>query len=258
MNREPPISEELYHGLVKVRISTSPEGEISLHEPTTGYAAGLEIERYCGYQIVTHGGLVSGFHSLFFFLPELKFGAVLLGNTGDDNVRTNFPAIKIAIELLDEVLKDKTCDDTTLLHAKTRVPVAAQCQQSASKHEARSEPREVSTKDAPLHVYTGQYCNPGYHCLVVSIKSGALFIDGTDRSEAFTIRFEALHNYTAFVAHMTDYWEGGDDIFEATFEIVEGEAMRMGIFLEDELDDYIWFHKVPQDERSDQIVVGIE
>lgn len=247
MNRKPPISEELYHGLVKVRTWIAPEGEISPREPPAGYAAGLGIQYYCGFQIVSHGGLVSGFHSVFFFVPELKFGAVLLANVGDDNVRTVFPANKIAIELLEEVLKNKTCDDTSLLDSKRYLPVTAQSQRSASKHELCSKHEEVSTKDAPFHVYTGQYCNPGYHCLMVSTKSGALFIDGTDRSQAFTIRFEPLCNDTAFIAHMTDYWEGGDDKLLAEFEIAEGEAMRMGIFFEDSLKDYIWFDKVRQE-----------
>lgn len=258
MNQEPPISDELYRGLVKVRSGTVPEDGNNLHEPVAGYAAGLEIQYYRGFKTVLHSGLVSGFQSLFFFLPELKFGAVLLGNAGDDNVRTIFPANKIAIELLEEVLKNKTSNDASLFDSETSFVSTGQGERSNGKHEPCPRREHTCAEDIPLHAYTGEYCNPGYHCFEVLKKSGALFIDGTDRSAAFNLRFEPLCNGTSFIAHMVDFWEGGDARLSAEFEIVKGEAVRMGIFFEDALKEYIWFDKIRSDEWADQTVIGSE
>lgn len=257
MNREAPISDDLYRGLTKVRCKIVPEEGGNPDEPPAGSAAGLGIQYIHGLKVVSHAGLVSGFHSVFFFLPELKFGAVLLGNAGDDNVRAIFPANRIAIELLEEVLKDKESNWTITREQENYLLPSAKSEKSDLRQERCPKPKQTQPQDVPVHKYTGQYCNPGYHCLQVSIDlDNTLSIDATDRSQAFTIRFEHVCNSTVFIAHMADYWEGGDDEVPAEFEIVNGEVVRMGILFEDDLGDYVWFDRVLAGEWPDQIVMG--
>lgn len=257
MNQEPPISDDLYHGLLKVRWKILPENGKPPDGPPAGYAAGLDVQYFRGIKVVAHGGLVSGFHSVFFFLPEFKFGAVLLGNAGDDNVRNIFPANKIAIEILKEFLKDKNSDGIALHEQKQYLFSTAASEKRNLKQGLCPKREETQLQDVPLRMYTGRYCNSGYHCLEVSTESNALFIDATDRSEAFTVRFEHLCNYTIFIAHVTDHWGGSDDGVPAEFEIANGEVVRMGILFEDELEEYVWFDRMLQEKWSDQVVVGV-
>jgi hypothetical protein len=85
-----------------------------------------------------------------------------------------------------------------------------------------------------------------------------LFVDASDRSEAFTIRFEHVCNERKFLAHMSDTWEKDDDVVPAEFEISGHKAVRMGIQLEEELEQYIWFDKVSGAGSRDQVVMGVE
>lgn len=260
MNKEPPVSDDLYEGLVKVRWKVSAGDEKSPDDSPAGYAAGLEVQYVHGFKLIAHGGLVSGFHSVFFFLPDFKFGAVLLANAGDDNARENSPANMVAIEILLEFLKEKHPPGTAS-GEKDEYPLSKlNREQRHSKRALCPEHKEAhQLQDLPLNAYTGQYCNPGYHCLTVSTtESEALFIDGTDRSLAFTARFEHVCNHTIFIAHLADYWEGGDNETPAEFEMADGEAVRMGILFEDELDEFIWFDKVVPEERVDQVVMKVE
>jgi CubicO group peptidase (beta-lactamase class C family) len=83
MNREQPITERLYQELIRLR--SIPDGRLKKTKPFKSpsfYAAGLQVYWYRGYMVVGHDGGIPGFGSKFFFLPDVKFGAVLIGNSG--------------------------------------------------------------------------------------------------------------------------------------------------------------------------------
>ena len=260
MNREPPVSNELYEGLTRPRIKTGPEDD-DPDGQRSWYAAGLQIlELSDGVKFVGHSGLVSGFHSMHLFLPELKFGAVILANAGDDNVRENFPANKIAIELLKEVLKSAGSGGMDG-NKRKRDPLSSPPAKSDSRDlKQRLCPGKADgpAEDIAFKAYTGRYCNAGYRCMTVEVHADALFVDANDRSEAFTLRFEHVCDGTKFIAYFADAWEGGEDPIPAEFELSGHRAMRMGVELEDELGDYIWFDKVSGEELEDQVVMGVE
>ncbi|KAK3721515.1 hypothetical protein LTR37_003071 [Vermiconidia calcicola] len=100
------------------------------------------------------------------------------------------------------------------------------------------------TQEVPLSTYTGQYWNEGYHGMRVETKDDCLFIDASDRSMGFTLEFEHVCDQRKYIAHMSDYLEGGDQEHAAEFKF-EGElVIEMGIKLEDGLDHMIWFKKM--------------
>lgn len=197
---------------------------------------------------------------MHFFLPELKFGAVILGNAGDDNVRATFPANKIAIELLEEVLKSAGSGNTDGNKQKRDLSLSPSATSDNKDLEQRLCPDKADgpVEDIAFKAHTGRYCNAGHRCVTVEIKANALFVDANDRSEAFTLRFEHVCDGTRFLAHFTDAWEGGDDVIPAEFELSDHRAVRMGIELEDDLGEYIWFDKVSRAAATDQIVMGVE
>ena len=248
MNKEAPISPEIYNGLTKPRTLQNPDDDVDKLDPhtsTTLYAAGLEIYYYRGHKVVSHDGLIAGFGSIHFFLPELRFGGVIFGNsTSCERV------VKIiSRELIDEAIK---------------VPPAERPQWDALEQKRLSEEEvefgrenqkrrdELLTKGGGgikeqkvlLEAYTGQYWNAGYHGMKVEIKDGKLFVDATDRSTGFTLIFEHLCNQKMYIAHLCDICEAGDEELAAEFRFEDGHVVGMGIDLEKDLDGYIWFDKV--------------
>ncbi|KAI1454656.1 beta-lactamase family protein [Annulohypoxylon moriforme] len=82
LNREGPISEKVYRGLVRLRAICDPAAKYTRRfKSPEMYAAGLDVFWYRGYTVIGHWGGVPGFSSRFFFLPEMNFGAVFMGNS---------------------------------------------------------------------------------------------------------------------------------------------------------------------------------
>lgn len=77
----------------------------------------------------------------------------------------------------------------------------------------------------------------------VDINDDALFIDATDRSMAFTLTFEHERDQTQYMAHLSDFWEGGDDLIPAEFVFDGDRVVKMGLDLEPLVGDKIWFER---------------
>ncbi|RSM12565.1 hypothetical protein CEP52_002319 [Fusarium oligoseptatum] len=128
----------------------------------------------------------------------------------------------------------------------------AQGNQSNEENKMAKKPREKKKEKGsrstqpqirPLDQYTGYYWNAGYHGMNVEIKDDALFIDATDRSMAFTLTFEHERDQTKYTAHLSDFWEGGDDLIPAEFVFDGEKAVKMGLDLEPLIGDKIWFER---------------
>lgn len=269
IHRESPISGRVYQGLIRLRTLVSPTGrKLKRHTTPVIYAAGLEIYYYRGHMVVGHDGGIPGFQSKFFFLPELKFGAVILTNSdGGGSVATI-----LAQELMDEVLrvpkserpsrKNRKRSDNKNHKSKGSIEVTAENKlplhpekkpEETGKGWERREKRQTqdsqlkSPQEIPFDAYTGKYHNAGYHDMTVEIKDQQLFIDATDRSMGFTLTFEHVRDQTEYIAHLSDFYEGGDDPVEAEFMFENGRVVRMGLHLEPALKENIWFDRIEED-----------
>ena len=249
MNRQAPITPEIYKGLLKPRTIVEPEAEANDElEPFYSaelYAAGWGVAYYRGYKIVIHDGQIAGSGSCHFFLPHFKFGAVILANS--DQAGT-----------LGEVIAKVLVDEVIGVPEAERVDWSAVMKEAEAKYEVKrheeigrklptsphESPSQPSCRQFSLEKYTGRYHNVGYHNMDVEIKDGTLFIDATDRSMGLTLTFEHVRDETAFIAHVCDWQEGADEPFAAEFRMEEGRVSGMGIKLEDDLDEFIWFDKI--------------
>ncbi|UPK95635.1 hypothetical protein LCI18_006570 [Fusarium solani-melongenae] len=257
VNQEGPINENVYQGLIKERSSREPKGgKLKPHTSATKYTAGMEVYWYRGHAVYGHNGVVSGFGSRFILLPEFKFGAVVLGNAEG----TNSVAAQLFRDLIDEVVGVAEEERTQLL---TKQMIAKSQKDGKEKNRTqgkqrneggsitkkpkekqndnRSESAEPQTR--PLSQYMGYYWNAGYHGMKVEIKDDALFIDATDRSMGFTLVFEHQRDQTKYIAHLSDFWEGGDDLIPAEFAFDGDRAVKMGLDLEPLIGDKIWFER---------------
>jgi hypothetical protein len=267
VNREDPINERVYQGLLRMRSLPNPAGKrLKPFTSPAVYAAGMEVYYYRGHMVVGHDGVIPGFGSRFFFLPDFKFGGVIVGNSAGTG-----PVASILVrDFIDQVIGISESEYSN--HRKTKMvsrPAVDSSTGSLSnlsqdrskrqknkknkkaekaqrkKEQGRDSSGKVSVpQEKPLDVYIGEYYHPGYHTLKVEIKDYRLFIDATDRSMGFTLMFEHVCEQTRYVAHLEDFLEGGDDPVEAQFIFANDKAIRMGLQLETSLKEMIWFERV--------------
>ncbi|KAF3390898.1 Penicillin-binding protein 4 [Talaromyces pinophilus] len=99
--REGPINDRVYQGLTKLRSIVNPNARrLKAHTTPAIYAAGMEMYYYRGNMVIGHDGTIPGFRSRFVFMPDLKFGVVVLGNSAG----AGGAATTIIRALMDEIL----------------------------------------------------------------------------------------------------------------------------------------------------------
>lgn len=242
------IGQDLYDGITRPRIIENPdasEEDLDPFHSWTAYAVGWETYFYRGHRIVSHDGMIGGFGTTHYFVPELKFGGVIFGNSGETSGSVSSILMK---ELIDEALgipREQRVDWNAL-----------QAKRDAKDEDEREEEHknlreemcpsgdEPQPQKVPLNAYTGEYFNLGYHSLAVTTKDQKLFVDATDRSMGYTLSFEHICDQTKYIAHLADWSDPTDtDELRAEFRFENDEVVKMGLHLEPEL-DLIWFEKV--------------
>ncbi|KAJ5313227.1 exo-beta-1-3-glucanase [Penicillium atrosanguineum] len=99
---EEPITNRVYQGLTKMRSIVNPNSRrLKAHTTPANYTAGMEVYFYRENMVIGHDGNIPGFSSRFIFMPDRKFGAVVMGNsTGAGSAATTIMRM-----LMDEVLE---------------------------------------------------------------------------------------------------------------------------------------------------------
>lgn len=257
MNQEGPITSKVYHGLVKLR--SFPGHHPARLKPLTSppfYAAGMEIYYYRGHMVIGHNGVIPGFGSRFAFIPDIKFGAVVMGNSSEAGSVANI----LIRELIDDALgipeaersggsknwrgisnSVKNMNHKDKQHRKANQNSTPSRAAKGKGHQVPDDLAEPQIK--PLDEYTGQYWNAGYRGMNVEIKDNRLFVDASDRAMGFTLTFHHLSNQTKYIAYLADELEGGYDPIEAEFEFKDNQVVTMGLRLENSLKELIWFKK---------------
>ncbi|KXT14123.1 hypothetical protein AC579_89, partial [Pseudocercospora musae] len=164
---------------------------------------GWAIEYYRGHKIVGHAGAVPGFSCLMRYLPEKKFGSVVLGNSGGMDSASE----PICWRLVDEFLgvpKDERLDWVKM--AK---------EEEDGLWRDRAEPK--LELPVGLERLAGTYTHPGYGEFEFEVKGGNLVADARDRTFGSKV--------------------------EAEFRLgVDGQVEELGIdFVDEDESEMIWF-----------------
>ncbi|KAM0310955.1 hypothetical protein ACHAPQ_012440 [Fusarium lateritium] len=268
LNREGLINEDVYQGLIQPRSSRLVKNrQKKANIDRLSYAAGMDSYWHGDYAAFGHSGDITGFGSRFVFLPDLKFGAVVMGNSSGTN--------SVAAQLFRELIEDVTSprhDQPSLARSKFdnegrnqhETSIQANAKQrdkgkrtaGKTRQGSRGTPEEKgknkdespaeTTKEQNLELvsYTGNYWNPGYRSMKVEIKTDRLFIDATDRSLGFTAYLQHQEDGLRFDAHVRDAFDTGAEILRTEFVVDNRAVVRMGIDLEPLVNDLIWFDRV--------------
>ncbi|KAF7540163.1 hypothetical protein G7054_g1616 [Neopestalotiopsis clavispora] len=246
LKHEGPITQNVRKGILKPRAINDLDDDDQ--DPFTDpgvYAAGWDIFYYRGHKIVTHNGGVPGFGTRHTFLPDHSFGCVAFGNSTNGGTLAEV----VAKELIDEILKvpkDERVDWNKRerdAEQKWRAPEAEKERREKLRQELCPGIKEPQPQTQPLEAYAGEYHNVGYHGMTVQVLDGKLFIDASERSMGFLVTFEHVCDQTKYLMHMKDYLDGEVYSKKAEFVLDNGKVTRMGLHLEEDLDDYIWFNK---------------
>jgi hypothetical protein len=258
MNRKGPVTDRLYQELTRLR--SIPDGRLKKSKPYRSpsfYAAGLEVYWYRGFTVIGHDGGIPGFGSRFFFLPEAKFGAVLMGNSGEA-AQVIGTLVKWLIDSalgipLPEIRTGKQHGTKPQAEVKDKLEIRMAASDldddddSSSDEEQPSRPTSSRVAHTSLERYTGMYHNAGYHTLVVAIANNKLFIDATDRSYGYTLTFEQKRDETEFTAHLCDMMEGGDEEIDARYVFDGTDVAKLGLKLDWSSKGFIWFDRVEEE-----------
>ncbi|CAI7609637.1 unnamed protein product [Penicillium bialowiezense] len=251
VNQEGPITSKVYQGLVKPR--SFPSHHPARLKPLTSpplYAAGVEIYYYRGHMVVGHNGVVPGFGARFAFIPGIRFGAVVMGNSSDAGVVAGI----LIRELIDGALG--VLESDRLSGTRKRPPQILKpdprSDQPSDEHKAKADGSEFG-QTKPLDQYTGFYWNVGYHGMKVQVVDNRLFVDASDRAMGFTLTFHHLSDQTKYVAYLVDTVEDGSDPIEAEFLFENNEVAALGLKLEPSLKDLIWFHKINDSDGAEAL-----
>ncbi|EFE37775.1 hypothetical protein TRV_07574 [Trichophyton verrucosum HKI 0517] len=256
INREGPITEDVYNLLTKKRVLEDASKDQYSENPSF-YGLGWQIQDYSGYTIVSHEGGEAGSSCDNFFVPGLKFGAFIFCNA--DHAHNVISLVKY--RLLDQAILERqgglACINGKLqpsfepdwgLDFDTDDPDDLYDDDIQTEEELiqelcpdinglRSQPQEI-----PLDSYTGLYWNQGYRGIKVENRGDQLFIDCTDRTTPFTLAFKHIREQVKYIVYVTEVH--GNDIFPIKAEFVldnNNRATKLGLQLEQTMNGYIWF-----------------
>lgn len=243
---EGPITEKVYNGLTTMRSIVNPHGRrLRAHTTPAIYAAGMEIYYYRGVQVIGHDGREPGFASRFVFVPALRFGVVVLGNSAGAGAAATVIIRALMDEILGVDVEERPSYSKKGSEKKKAkdLPMNTKVQLQTSRPEKKRDEDSRPAQTIPLEAYVGDYWNPGYRNMTVQIKDGQLFVDATDRSMGFTLTFHHVKGQTEYTAILTDDVELTDEPVDAEFVFKDGRAIKMGLDLEAAIKELIWFER---------------
>ncbi|KAF5723683.1 hypothetical protein FMUND_1617 [Fusarium mundagurra] len=269
IDRNGPMSEVVYQGLTRPR----SERGANHRQRKTGidhifYTAGMDLYWQDGYAVFGHSGDITGFGSRFVLLPDLKFGAVVMGNSSG----TNSVAAQLFREFTEIVIQSYTGPQPLSAMSNPSVymtpPKGLENPKSESQSQqggmvktnaGRGEDQRLGTsttvgpsvalqRNVALQEYAGDYWNLGYRNMKVEIRDNGLFIDATDRSMGFTARLRHKRDQSVYDAHVRDAFDTGDEVLMTEFVFEDSKVVRMGMDLEPLIGDLIWFDKVANEQ----------
>lgn len=243
IDRAGPISEAGHDELIKPRTITDEKPKPYWSHSL--YALGWEVTTYHGEPRIEHSGSTSGFACRMMFMPNRKWGIVIMANVDDDG-----PTIdKIWNAMVDDLLD---------------IPVEQRFDWDAQweKDEEEGKPKTVEelypeVPDPPLPLslpverYAGAYHHPGFETWVVEVKDGNLEIDGTDRTwrSKWTFTHVSGEFFTLERRDVDTRWKG---LLRAAFKIGDdGSVAEVGLPLVEEMEpELIWLKRVKGEESA--------
>lgn len=169
-----------HDSLIKPRIFHFETGDVNLPSPYHGYALGWYVDNYRGENLYWHTGGWPGFSTYVGFLPERKFGLVIMGNS--DPAR--LACFQLAVYLMDRLLGPTSPHHTEQMSAclaKQR-EVVNEVFKPKDLEDTKQKvfpnlPDPPIPHSLPLEKYTGMYRYPANAWITLECTDGQLTAD---------------------------------------------------------------------------------
>lgn len=247
MNHTFPISKLIYTDLVKMRSIVNPNARrLRAHTSPAIYAAGMEVYYYRGYKVIGHDGNTPGSGGRFVFLPELRLGIVVMGNSSGIGAASTTIVRVLIDDALGVPLPERQLRKVSKGKKKSK-RAAAQASLSTSPDQPTysrdtADPSVLNPQISSLNSCTGTFHNLGYGQITITLQHCQLFVDARDRSMGFTLEFEKRQD-DCYTAHLIDSVDGEREQIDVEFVFRNEKLMRLGLDLEPAVRELIWFDR---------------
>lgn len=160
---KPELTKELWKTVVPMPISQEPEWLKPAQKHFYGYALGFRTYDYRGYQVIGHGGLLTGFVSQIALVPQLDLGVVVLTNQLSSEAYW-----AIIHKVLDYYMKAEPFD--WIAGYKKSYDRAIVRQDSLAKAYRPVLPDPHIPRSLPLAAYAGVYKDPFIGRMIITEK----------------------------------------------------------------------------------------
>ena len=193
------------------------------------YGLGWMISTYRDHRLIHHGGNIDGFSALLSFAPNDNTGIAVL-----TNLNGNVATFIITLNLYERIFGlSKTDWNKRALDMIEKNKAEA----DKKKTEADKDRKQNTHPSHPIEDYTGEFENPGYGTLTISLKDGKL--SGIYNDLSFDVEH---YHYDVFTLKGKDF----DDPLKAVFySDLKGNIYTVEGSLEASVDP-IRFTKLPE------------
>ena len=150
---KPAVTDELWKIVIPMPISREPEWLKPAQKHFYGYALGFRTYDYRGYQVIGHGGLLTGFVSQIALVPQLDLGVAVLTNQLSTEAYW-----AIIHSVLDYYMKTETFDWIAAYKVNFDKSIARQDSLAKAYQPVPADPNQLRT--LPIASYAGVYKDP--------------------------------------------------------------------------------------------------
>lgn len=195
-------------------------------EDATAYGLGLHIKYYRGEKQVYHSGGISGFNSFMTFLPNKKFGIVMLTNQANCNLKFCMP---LAHEIMDGIFYPDIKEDWY----KKYELISSLNDTTKAVQSFIDKKIEGTSYSKTIGDYQGVYTHPGYGEVMIEINK-----------ETLTIKYGKLPKMNLKHHHYETFTVTYDHLVPIKFNRdIFGDIVSISVALEPMLKEPIKFHK---------------
>ncbi|KAF2685243.1 beta-lactamase/transpeptidase-like protein, partial [Lentithecium fluviatile CBS 122367] len=181
IHHSPILTEASYKELKTPRILAEQDVTTDYLSPWF-YALGWETSYYHGHTIVKHDGLWAGFGSVMLYIPILKWGYVMMGNSED----AGLAMVELGYQLIDQVLRipDEKRFNWRAYLSKDMEEGRKVASKEGLYPELAENPVAADGEKLDLARFGGRYSNEGYHEIVLDYDAEAQYLvaDCSDRT----------------------------------------------------------------------------
>lgn len=160
---KPEVTKELWKTVIPMPVSKEPEWLKPAQKHFYGYALGFRTYDYRGYQVIGHGGLLTGFVSQIAMVPQLDLGVVVLTNQLSSDAYW-----AIIHKVLDHYMKAEPFDWIAAYKKSSDRAIARQ--DSLAKAYQPVLPDPNIPPSLPIASYAGVYKDPFIGRMVITEK----------------------------------------------------------------------------------------